>query len=287
MPEWARINAILLDAADGSDPFEGLSGKAYDRMMAELGRRMEQTSRISERLPRRAANDANYREKLHFATGRLVWLVRKREHIRTEKGQRAVAIVDALFAGILPGTEDSSTDPVPSDGAQQSRTGSVRRQKRTLRAPYLSREYRKLVAIWDRLEPRLHTRAGERGLTHGERLVHELFFRLDSEVQNGGVEQYLYNSAGDGAERAKVYLAEIGAWPTLEALDQASALFPDGVIPTNRRRRVKLLEKMEADREDFSNPLGEATARYAYAQPELYTRILTFANTHPDDFSNA
>jgi hypothetical protein len=284
--EWTKINAVLLAAGAEEDPYEGLSEQASERMSEELSRQIGRVKRVAEQVLERAAGDSHYRSKLEFAIGRLAWLERKRDYIRSEKGKRAVAVVDGLFEGLLPGVPEGVRE---SRAAERTRSTLHARTARASsgrgRRP-VSATYDRLVTVWDGIEPRLLARGGERRLTHGERLVHELFFRLDSEVRNGGVEQYLSNAAGDGAERAKAYLAEIGAWPTLEVLDEVSALFPRGEIPANRRRRVRLLDKMESAREDFSNPLGEADERYAHAQEELYARILDYVKAYANDFAS-
>jgi hypothetical protein len=284
MAEWGKIHEALLDAADGWDPFKGLPKPAHERMSEELRRQVNRTTQIAERLPEASAGEPQYRAKLHFAMGRLLWLLKTRESIHSEKGRRAAAIVDSLFEGVLPDASEGGHRTNPERRPDASAPTGGARSRRRPHEHSVPPFYRELVAVWDGIEPLMQTRAGEQRLSHGQRLVHELFFRLDSEVRNGGVEQYLYNSAGDRAESAKAYLAEIEAWPTLTVLDEVSALFPGGAIPTNRRRRVALLEQAERLRNDFSNPLGEATERYAQAQRELYGRIMAYVRHHPADF---
>ena len=79
----------------------------------------------------------------------------------------------------------------------------------------------------------------------------ESLFNVASEVERLGPE-----IAASYGSRA---LHEQSPWSTLAVLDAVSAMFPGGVIPSSRKRRMALLKKAEEECDDFSNPLGEAT----------------------------
>lgn len=282
--EWRKLNDALFEDGDASDPYRGLSAAVEQRLSDELDSQIDHVFRIVERLPPRLAGDPEFRVKMEVALGRLVYVARKREHIQSPKGKHAAAIVDGLFDGLLTGVtnQDDPNDQDRTTGLYS--LGGALALRRKPRSHPVSAAYGAAVAIWDRIESHLQSRRDERKLTHGEHLFRELFFRLDGEVQNGGLEAYLENSAGDSAEMARAYLAEISAWSTLEALDLIADQFPDGVIPAARGRRVRLLEKVELASLDFSNPVGAATDLYLKAQLTLYERLLDYVEDHPEDF---
>jgi Domain of unknown function (DUF4375) len=282
--EWRKLNDVLFDEGGTANPYKGLSEAAERRLDDELDGQINRVSEIVERLPSKVAGDTEFRIKMEVALGRLVYVTAKREYIRTPKGKRAAAVVDGLFDGLLATAPDEQSEEQDRTTGLYTLHGALALRRKPRSHP-VSPAYGACVAIWERIESHLHTPRDERRLTHGEQLFHELFFHLDGEVQNGGLEVYLENSAGDRAEMARAYLAEIGAWATLEALDLVAELFPDGVVPTARRQRVSILEKAEAARVDFANPVGEATDLYMKAQLTLYERLMDYVAEHPEDFA--
>lgn len=88
-----------------------------------------------------------------------------------------------------------------------------------------------------------------------ERLVGE----LETEVNNGGFDQFFFNSAGDDAAKTIEALEVIGAYKTATIVRRACAKFPGGMPPADRDARQGLLldvvspdsEAFEAEDEDF------------------------------------
>jgi hypothetical protein len=68
---------------------------------------------------------------------------------------------------------------------------------------------------------------------------------LEREVNNGGFEQYFYNSSGDNAQETLSALAEIGAHRTLNILQLAINEFPNQVVPVDREERQNILDSLE------------------------------------------
>jgi hypothetical protein len=67
---------------------------------------------------------------------------------------------------------------------------------------------------------------------------------LDAEVNNGGFHQYFSNYTGDGAADAPLLLRRIGESKTARLVEQASRLFPRGVVPRSHTERRELLERI-------------------------------------------
>jgi hypothetical protein len=67
---------------------------------------------------------------------------------------------------------------------------------------------------------------------------------FEAEVMNGGVDQYLFNSAGDHARGCLEALQAIGAKQSYSLLKQACDLFPQGQPSPNREERIKQLDQI-------------------------------------------
>jgi hypothetical protein len=143
-----------------------------------------------------------------------------------------------------------------------------------------------LCAVIDRITTRFQNPASFAKLTHGEQLVYGLGFEMDGEVINGGWHQFLANSSGDNAERDKAYLREVGAGEVLALLERVSAVFPNGVVPTERTRRNKdLIRAEEADEDRFDAIFDPATNEYSRVCPEFYTRLMDYVEAHQEEFT--
>ncbi len=95
---------------------------------------------------------------------------------------------------------------------------------------------------------------------------------FECEVMNGGVDQFLYNSAGDHAIECLGALKAIGAARAYCLLKQACDLFPDGKpSPRHEIRRWQLLELKHGKQIDHSIS-GEI-------EVELYQLLLNYYRT--------
>lgn len=147
------------------------------------------------------------------------------------------------------------------------------------------REHAALLAVWERIHARLVARGFE-SLTNGERLFHTLWFVMDAEITNGGIHQFLWNSSGDFAEDAKHHLDDIGARAVAAPLKKASAVFPDGVIPSDQGARQQVLEEQEKLQGDRFEAEWNALDReyHKAAAGELYTRLLQWTKKNRAQF---
>ena len=83
-------------------------------------------------------------------------------------------------------------------------------------------------------------RSGDDSLTEAEN-VFSCVNGLNMEVDNGGFDQYFYNSAGDFAQDAPAAFRAIGADLIAGIVSRACAVFPDGKPPRDREERQQLL----------------------------------------------
>jgi len=104
-----------------------------------------------------------------------------------------------------------------------------------------------LMSLSDRLSPIANERFSE--LSPSER-VFILVWELEAEVNNGGFNQFFFNSAGDRASATPAALRAIGAGRTAAIVDEANSSFPDGP-PADRAVRQGVLETIDPDTELF------------------------------------
>lgn len=72
---------------------------------------------------------------------------------------------------------------------------------------------------------------------------------LEAEVNNGGFDQYYFNSAGDLAIQTVEALKAIGALNTASLLAAANAEFPGAMPPVDRTERQEVLDQVRESAE--------------------------------------
>jgi hypothetical protein len=102
---------------------------------------------------------------------------------------------------------------------------------------------------------------GQEGAKLTKEEVVELVGELESEVNNGGFDQFFFNSSGDKAADTIVALEQIGAKHTADIFRQAVSKFPGGMPSTNRFERQEQLEILSPDGDAFE---AEDSAFYEY-----------------------
>lgn len=82
----------------------------------------------------------------------------------------------------------------------------------------------------------------------------ELVDRLDAEVNNGGFDQFFFNSSGDHAIETIQALKHVGAIRTAELVQLACDRFPQGSPPAEiSTRRTLMLESVSPDADAFED----------------------------------
>ena len=100
--------------------------------------------------------------------------------------------------------------------------------------------------------------------------VFRAIWDLESDVNNGGFDQYYRNSSGDTAYHAVEALNEIGARAAAGIVARANAAFPDASPPRDQGMREELVEEIEAGNEDCWDSLDDEFSRY----PDDLTELL-------------
>ena len=68
---------------------------------------------------------------------------------------------------------------------------------------------------------------------------------LEREINNGGFNQYFFNSSGDFAHKTVQSLQTIGANKTADILQKAIDQFPNSNVPEDRTERQEILEQIQ------------------------------------------
>jgi Domain of unknown function (DUF4375) len=103
---------------------------------------------------------------------------------------------------------------------------------------------------------------------------------LEAEVNNGGFDQFFFNSSGDEAAETPDALDTIGAHQAAELARRANSVFPDGGPSKDRQARQAQLDSLDSANESLS----ELDAEF-YEYPDNLTSLLTaFVKEHSDQF---
>lgn len=68
---------------------------------------------------------------------------------------------------------------------------------------------------------------------------------LEREINNGGFNQFYFNSSGDFAHETITSLKAIGANKTAMIVENANDQFPDKIVPKDRATRQEILSQIE------------------------------------------
>lgn len=112
---------------------------------------------------------------------------------------------------------------------------------------------------------------------------------LDSEVCNGGFDQFMYNSTGIVWKDALAGFELIGA-EKLAAILRRVIEKCGGAIPFDRAERQELLDRITADPEnegEYIDLFGEDDSEYYSANDELEELIMEYVKANPSEFTFA
>ncbi|WP_052737539.1 DMP19 family protein [Grimontia sp. AD028] len=87
--------------------------------------------------------------------------------------------------------------------------------------------------------------------------IADLIDELEREVNNGGFDQFFFNSAGDFTQETIAALECINAHHTANLLKQAAMRFPKGMPSSNRFERQEELESISEGFGDLDNAFYE------------------------------
>ncbi|QNN24642.1 DMP19 family protein [Planctomycetales bacterium ZRK34] len=121
---------------------------------------------------------------------------------------------------------------------------------------------------------------GHENLSQPER-VFLCVWRLEDEVNNGGFDQYYFNSSGDQVHNAATSLEAIGAKHTASLVRQANALFGEAGPSPNRSIRQDQLDALSDAAMDILNELDDEFYKYVDPLDEL---LQAYVSQHAETF---
>ena len=104
---------------------------------------------------------------------------------------------------------------------------------------------------------------------------------LEREINNGGFNQFYWNSSGNYANETIDALIKIGANKTAEIVKKANSEFKNGVVPKDRTKRQNELELIENKAEENWSNLDSEFYQYNEDLTEL---LIAFVLKHKLDF---
>jgi hypothetical protein len=103
---------------------------------------------------------------------------------------------------------------------------------------------------------------------------------LEREINNGGFNQYFFNSSGDFAMEAINALKIIGSKIFLEILQEAVNKFPDKIVPKDRYERQELLKKIDKNIELWE----ELDNRFYKYEEDIYGLMIKYIHKNINEF---
>lgn len=104
---------------------------------------------------------------------------------------------------------------------------------------------------------------------------------LEKEINNGGFNQYFYNSSGDFAHQTLISLRQINAINTADILQSAIDQFPNSIVPKDRSERQEILEKIEEKADEVWEQLDKRFLEY---EDNLYDLNIEFIKQNRSSF---
>jgi hypothetical protein len=104
---------------------------------------------------------------------------------------------------------------------------------------------------------------------------------LEREINNGGFNQFYFNSSGDFSQETVKALLEIGAEKTAEIVKKANSEFKNGTVSKDRTQRQNELELIEEKAEEIWNKCDSEFYEY---QDDLTELLIAFVIKNKTEF---
>jgi hypothetical protein len=104
---------------------------------------------------------------------------------------------------------------------------------------------------------------------------------LEREVNNGGFNQFYFNSSGDFSQETVNALLEIGAEKTAEIIKKANSEFKNGIVTKDRTERQNELEQIEKKAKENWNKCDSEFYEY---KDDLIELLIAFVIKNKTEF---
>jgi hypothetical protein len=116
--------------------------------------------------------------------------------------------------------------------------------------------------------------------TPGQSAIYALLW-TDAEVNNGGFEQFFFNSSGSLIDEAIEGAELVGASGNASILREAAEVFADGDVPENRETRSRILDELS---EESREKLLQFDDRWFDLDRKLERKMLAYVREYPNEF---
>jgi hypothetical protein len=116
--------------------------------------------------------------------------------------------------------------------------------------------------------------------TRGQSAVYALVL-TDGEVNNGGFDQFFFNSSGSVMDEAIDGATLIRASANAGILEEAAEVFSDGDVPEEREARWRILDAMSEDEHEH---LSDLDGRWYAHDRELNRKLVAYVKANPEEF---
>lgn len=104
---------------------------------------------------------------------------------------------------------------------------------------------------------------------------------LEREINNGGFNQFFFNSSGNFTHETIIALKTIKAFKTSDIVAKAISVWPNQNVPKNRAKRQYILEEIEGQ----ANPVWNECDEEFYKYPDnIVTLLLDYVKSNRSDF---
>jgi hypothetical protein len=104
---------------------------------------------------------------------------------------------------------------------------------------------------------------------------------LEKEINNGGFNQFFFNSSGSYTEEIIESLRKIGSVKLLSLVENAKTQFPNSIIPKDDNERQELVEKIQDQANDIWNELDNEFYKY---EEDIYSLMLIYIEKNIEKF---
>ena len=104
---------------------------------------------------------------------------------------------------------------------------------------------------------------------------------LEREINNGGFNQFYFNSSGDFSYETVDSLIQIGAKKTADIVKKANSQFPDNKIPKDRDKRQDILEQNEDKADEIWETCDNDFYKY---EDNISGLLIEFVKANKTDF---
>ena len=121
---------------------------------------------------------------------------------------------------------------------------------------------------------------GYENLTDAEKYVSAVYY-YEAEVNNGGLDQFFFNSTGDRWKKTLGGLREIGANYAYRILNETTKLFGDEGPAEEWSKRQEQLQSLS---EDYKEKEERLTNQFYKYEDNLSDLLINYVKSHADEF---